>query len=76
LNRISPEQPLGVISLKSTESIKLALTVTNGGKGRRAHQVFLTLASEESGLEESFPLDVKENGKAKLDLVGLVNSFL
>jgi hypothetical protein len=45
----------------------LALTVTNGGKPRRAHQAFVTIAS--AGLEESFPMTINDDGKAKLDIV-------
>lgn len=57
------------MTLGSTDSLKISLTATNGKKPRKPHQCFLTLTDETTGLEESYPLSVKENGKAKLDLV-------
>ena len=56
-------------TLGFADSLKISLTTTNSKKPRKAHQCFLTLTDEVTGLEESYPMSVKENGKAKLDLV-------
>lgn len=58
-----------VVALAAGEALKVILTVTNGGKGRKPHQAFLTITDPTSGLEESYPFTVKESGKAKVDLV-------
>jgi oligosaccharyltransferase complex subunit delta (ribophorin II) len=57
--------------LGATDTLKLLLTTTEGKKAKRPHQAFLTLTDPTTGLEESFILGVKENGKGKVDLVGL-----
>lgn len=41
----------------------------DGGKGKRPHQAFVVLQDELSGLEAPFPMTVKENGKAVVDIV-------
>ncbi|KAF2437097.1 hypothetical protein EJ08DRAFT_13106 [Tothia fuscella] len=56
------------VSLSAGQSLKVLLTITNGGKARKSHQAFLTLADPVSGLEESFPFTLKDTGKAKVDL--------
>ncbi|QDS69028.1 hypothetical protein FKW77_009666 [Venturia effusa] len=66
---LSPSQPLPTpLTLRSGEALKIILTVTNGGKGRKPHQAFLTIADPTTGLEESYPFVVKDSGKAKVDL--------
>ena len=57
------------LSIGPQESLKLLFTTKEGGKAKRAHQTFLQLHDQASGLETAFPLQVKENGKAKLDIV-------
>jgi oligosaccharyltransferase complex subunit delta (ribophorin II) len=47
------------------------LVAKDGGKGKRPHQAFVVLQDEVSGLEAPFPLTVKENGKAVVDIVRL-----
>ncbi|KAF2665241.1 hypothetical protein BT63DRAFT_392659 [Microthyrium microscopicum] len=56
------------LELKSTGFIRVALTITNGGKPRQPHQAFVAIKSPASGLEESFPMKVDKDGKAKLDV--------
>jgi oligosaccharyltransferase complex subunit delta (ribophorin II) len=69
--RLTPGSPLtsSAVTLSPTSSLKLVLTTTEDKTGKKPHQAFLTLKEVDSGLEESFPLSVKENGKGKLDLV-------
>jgi oligosaccharyltransferase complex subunit delta (ribophorin II) len=57
------------VALEAGGSLRLSLTVTNGGKPRRPHQAFLTVANKDGSLEESFPLTINDKGKAKFDLV-------
>ncbi|KAE9968164.1 hypothetical protein BLS_005982 [Venturia inaequalis] len=65
----SPSKPLAkAVTLRQGEALKVILTVTNGGKGRKPHQAFLTITDPASGLEESYPFTVKDSGKAKVDL--------
>jgi oligosaccharyltransferase complex subunit delta (ribophorin II) len=57
------------VSLRASDTLKLLLTTIDGTAAKRPHQAFLTLTEQETGLEESFVLTVKESGKAKVDLV-------
>ncbi|KAF2876953.1 Dolichyl-diphosphooligosaccharide--protein glycosyltransferase subunit Swp1 [Massariosphaeria phaeospora] len=67
--RLSPSTALSKsVSLGGTDSLKLLLTTTDGKKAKRPHQAFLTLTDPTTGLEESFIFNVKESGKAKVDL--------
>ena len=63
------------MSLGPTDTLKLLLTTVNGKSAKRPHQVFLTLTDPTTGLEESFILNVKESGKAKVDLVRIVSGL-
>lgn len=45
------------------------MVAKDGGKGKRPHQAFVVLHDEVSGLEAPFPMIVKENGKAVVDIV-------
>lgn len=70
LCRLSPSTPLGKsVSLGASDSLKLLLTTIDGKTAKRPHQAFLTLTDPTTGLEESFVFDVKESGKAKVNLV-------
>ncbi|KAL2018578.1 hypothetical protein VTK56DRAFT_620 [Thermocarpiscus australiensis] len=63
--KLSQKTPLPrPVSLGSTDTLKLSLTATENGKGKRPHQAFLVFQDQDSGLEAPFPLTVKENGKA------------
>ncbi|KAF2741898.1 hypothetical protein M011DRAFT_490993 [Sporormia fimetaria CBS 119925] len=67
--QLVPELPLAKpVSLGTTDTLKLLLTATDGKSAKRPHQAFLTLADRSSGLEDSFVLKVKDNGKGKVEL--------
>ena len=57
------------VSLGSADTLKVTLTAREGSSGKRAHQVFLLLQDPETGLDISYPFDVKENGKSRVELV-------
>jgi oligosaccharyltransferase complex subunit delta (ribophorin II) len=54
------------------DTLKIILTTQEGKTARRPHQAFLLLQDADTGLDVSFPFNVKDNGKAKVDLVGAV----
>ena len=56
-------------ALSAGDRMSLKFTATEDGKRKRAHQIFLTIASSDSSLAESWPLEVKSDGKAKIELV-------
>lgn len=75
--RLNPSTPLAKsVSLGASESLKLLLTTVDGKTAKRPHQAFLTLTDPTTGLEESFVLNVKENGKGKVDLVCIAPSSI
>jgi oligosaccharyltransferase complex subunit delta (ribophorin II) len=45
------------------------LTTKEAGKPKRPHQAFLLLQDQDTGLESTFPLSIKETGKGKVELV-------
>lgn len=57
------------VVLSAGSSLKLLLTTTENSSPKRPHQASLVLLDSSTGLEMSFPLSVKENGKAKLEIV-------
>ena len=69
-NRLSPVSRLNKqVKLGPTDSLKLVMTTTEDKTAKRPHQAFLTLHEPKTGLEESFVFNVKESGKAKVELV-------
>ncbi|CAJ2500067.1 Uu.00g029200.m01.CDS01 [Anthostomella pinea] len=56
------------IVLGSSDSLKILLTAKEGGKGKRPHQAFVMLQEPTTGLEAPFPLTVKDNGKAVVEI--------
>ncbi|KAJ2904075.1 oligosaccharyltransferase subunit ribophorin II [Zalerion maritima] len=67
--KFTEQSPLtSPLSLGSTDSLKLVLTTKENGKGKRPHQAFLLISEPNTGLEAPFPLDIKEDGKAKVDV--------
>ncbi|KAI0451924.1 Oligosaccharyltransferase subunit Ribophorin II-domain-containing protein [Xylaria acuta] len=67
--KFSETKPLShPVTISNTESIKVLLVAKDGGKGKRPHQAFVVLQDELSGLEAPFPMTVKENGKAVVDI--------
>lgn len=71
-HRLTPTVPLkNALSLGDKDSIKVILTAKENGKAKRPHQAFLVLreTTSTSGLDVQFPLTVKENGKAVVEIV-------
>jgi oligosaccharyltransferase complex subunit delta (ribophorin II) len=63
-------EPLSrVVPLSNSDTLKLALTTQEGRSAKRPHQAFLLLKDPETGLDISYPFIVKDNGKAKLEMV-------
>jgi len=58
-----------IVTFGPTEALRVVLTTTEDGEGKRPHQAFLTLQDTTTGLEESYPFDVKESGKGKVEVV-------
>ncbi|KAI0015386.1 Dolichyl-diphosphooligosaccharide--protein glycosyltransferase subunit Swp1, partial [Xylariomycetidae sp. FL0641] len=48
--------------------LKVLLTAKADGQGKRPHQAFVVLREPASGLEAPFPMTVKENGKAMVEI--------
>ena len=57
------------VVLGSADTLKLSLTTQDGRSSKKAHQTFLLLRDPTSNLDVSYPFSIKENGKAKVDLV-------
>ncbi|KAF2770044.1 hypothetical protein EJ03DRAFT_389077 [Teratosphaeria nubilosa] len=67
--KLAPNSPLAPrLTLSATDTLKVVLTATDGSTGKRPHQAFLTLHEPTTGLQESFPLTLKENGKGKVEV--------
>ncbi|PWY93496.1 oligosaccharyltransferase subunit ribophorin II [Aspergillus sclerotioniger CBS 115572] len=56
------------VAFGSADTLKVTLTAQEGRAGKHAHQVFLLLQDPETGLDISYPFNVKDNGKSRLDL--------
>lgn len=57
------------MGLSAGDTLKISLTAKEGKSATRPHQAFLTFDDEITGLQESFAFSVKENGKAKIEVV-------
>lgn len=57
------------IQLGGSDTLKVLLTVQEDKKPKRPHQAFLHITEPTTGLETSYALAVKENGKGKVELV-------
>lgn len=69
-SRLDPKKPLGApLTLTSSDSVRVALTTVEDKKAQRPHQAFLTLTEPRTGIEESFPLGIKESGKGGINIV-------
>lgn len=67
---LSPTKPLSKpVDLGPNDSIKIILTTQDGKTAKKPHQAFLLLKDSASNLDVSYPLNVKDSGKAKLELV-------
>jgi oligosaccharyltransferase complex subunit delta (ribophorin II) len=62
------------ITLGTSDTLKIILTATEDGKPKQPHQAFLLLTDQDTGLETSFPLSVKDTGKGKVDFVSYTSS--
>lgn len=56
------------VSLAPTDTLKIVLTAVEGKTGKKPHQAFLTLHEPSTGVEESFPFSLKDNGKGKVEV--------
>ncbi|KAI8623957.1 Oligosaccharyltransferase subunit Ribophorin II-domain-containing protein [Xylariaceae sp. FL1651] len=67
--KFSESKPLShPVTLGNTDSIKILLAAKEGGKGKRPHQAFVILHDTITGLEAPFPMTVKDNGKAVVEI--------
>ncbi|EHL01074.1 hypothetical protein M7I_2935 [Glarea lozoyensis 74030] len=67
-DKLSDHVPLSKpVELGQADTLKIILTATEAGKPKRPHQAFLLLRDQDTGLETSFPLTVKDSGKGKVD---------
>ncbi|EOD52840.1 putative oligosaccharyltransferase subunit ribophorin ii protein [Neofusicoccum parvum UCRNP2] len=67
--KFGPKSPIAEpVVLGAADTLKIVLTTVEGKKGKRPHQAFLTLTEPATGLEDSFALSVKDNGKGKVEL--------
>ena len=74
--RFSDKTPLSKpVTLGASDTLKILLTATEDGKPKRPHQAFLLLTDEDTGLEATFPLTVKDTGKGKVDFVSCGRSM-
>ncbi|KAI1001707.1 hypothetical protein K3495_g6494 [Podosphaera aphanis] len=55
------------VALGPTEKLKILITATEDGVGRRPHQAFLLLRDQDSGLESTLPFSLKDNGKGVVE---------
>jgi oligosaccharyltransferase complex subunit delta (ribophorin II) len=55
--------------LGPSDTLKIVLTATEDGKPKRPHQAFILLADQDTGLEATFPVSMKDTGKGKVDFV-------
>lgn len=68
--RLTPKSASSsAITLPAADTLKIVLTTKEGSTAKRPHQAFLTLHEPTTGLEESFPFSLKENGKGKVEVV-------
>ncbi|KAK2752577.1 hypothetical protein FQN55_006690 [Onygenales sp. PD_40] len=67
--KLSEKKPLSkALSLGASDTLKLILTTQEDRSAKRPHQAFLLFKDQDTGLDLSYPLSVKESGKAKVDL--------
>jgi oligosaccharyltransferase complex subunit delta (ribophorin II) len=68
--RLVEHKPLSkVVELGVADTLKIILTAQEGKTAKRPHQAFLLLRDVDTGLDISYAFNVKDNGKAKIDLV-------
>jgi len=68
--KLSEKKPLSkVLRLGDEDTLELTLTTQEDRSAKRPHQAFLLLKDRDSGLDISYSLNVKNNGKAKVKLM-------
>ncbi|KAH8598356.1 Oligosaccharyltransferase subunit Ribophorin II-domain-containing protein [Bisporella sp. PMI_857] len=66
--KLAASGPLGkVVPLGASDTVKITLRAREDGKAKRPHQAFLLLHDQDTRLETTFPLLVKDDGKGKVD---------
>lgn len=69
-SRLSENKPLlNALSLGGSDSMKIVLTTKEGSSAKMPHQAFLLLKDTDTGLDYSYPFNVKDSGKSKVELV-------
>nr|KMM68912.1 hypothetical protein CPAG_05235 [Coccidioides posadasii RMSCC 3488] len=67
--KFSDKQPLSKpVTLGKADTLKLFLTAQEGRTAKKPHQAFLLLKDTASNLDISYPLTIKDSGKARLEL--------
>lgn len=72
IGRLTPSKPLlssSPVKLGAGETLKVILTTQEGKSAKRPHQAFLLLQDPSTNLDISYPFNVKDSGKAKVELV-------
>ncbi|KAI9794254.1 MAG: hypothetical protein M1816_006180 [Peltula sp. TS41687] len=70
ISRLKTSGPLPrPVSLSSSDTLKIILTTVEDEKPKRPHQAFLSIKDVGSDLGTSYAFNVKESGKAKIELV-------
>ena len=72
MQRLSASKALSdPLQLGPNDNLKILLTTKEDKQAQRPHQTFLLVKDSRSDLDTSFAFQVKENGKAKVDIVCL-----
>ncbi|KZF26179.1 hypothetical protein L228DRAFT_242605 [Xylona heveae TC161] len=68
-DKLSPSTTLSQpINLGPSDNLKILLTAKEGSSTQRPHQAFLQVGDADNGLSISYALNVRDSGKAKLEL--------
>ena len=68
--RIVDNKPLGdPLTLGSSDTLKVELVTQESRSQKRPHQAFLLLKDKTTGLDTAYPFNVRDNGKARIELV-------
>ena len=59
------------VVLGASDTLKIILTTQEDKTAKQPHQAFLNIKDADTQLETSYPLAVKETGKAKVELVSV-----
>jgi oligosaccharyltransferase complex subunit delta (ribophorin II) len=69
-NRLAASKPLSKpISLFGADTLRVTLTAQEDSSPKRPDQAFLLLKDAQTGLDISYPFNVKDNGKSRVELV-------